>query len=223
MLCIRNVSKQYAPGVGLLRADLAAAPGSVVALVGPNGSGKTTLLKVLCDVHRPDTGECLLGGVPLALCKGEMGYLPESPYLVDALTGFQFLEFIAGMKGVADFAPAGEMARALHAQEYAGQRLGLLSQGQRKRIAFIAAMIGNPALLILDEPTNGLDTMTLLQMKSVLRDRAGQGKITLLSSHILDFVKNVATEVVFIKNGHTLPREAHIAGIEERYMELFLT
>ncbi len=223
MLCIRNVSKQYAPGVGLLRADLTAVPGSVVALVGPNGSGKTTLLKVLCDVHRPDAGECLLDGVPLALCKGRMGYLPESPYLVDALTGFQFLEFIAGMKGVADFGPAGEMVRALHAQEYAGQRLGLLSQGQRKRIAFIAAMIGNPALLILDEPTNGLDTMTLLQMKSVLRDRAAQGKITLLSSHILDFVKNIATEVVFIKNGRTLPGEADIAGIEERYMELFLT
>lgn len=221
MLRVRGLSKEYAPGVGLLHGDFDGSPGDVLALVGPNGSGKSTLLQILCDVHRPDRGECLLGGEPLHKRKQDIGYLPEIPYLIDALTGYQFLQFIAGMKGIRDFDPIQELLRFWEGEASARQKLGSLSQGQRKKIALVAALLGNPPLLILDEPTNGLDTTALLQLKHLLRQRSDEKKITLLSSHVLDFVKSVATQVIFLQNGHTLPADTAIAGIEERYGALF--
>lgn len=221
MLTVRNLSKQYAPGIGLLQGDFDAQPGEILALIGPNGSGKSTLLQILCDVHRPDQGECLLEGEPVHKRKHDIGYLPEIPYLIDGLTGYQFLRFLAGMKEAADFKPVEETLALLQAEASAGQKLGSLSQGHRKRIALAAALIGDPALLILDEPTNGFDTMTLLQLKSVLRKRSEEKKITVLSSHVLDFVKSIATKVIFIKNGHTLPPDPLMGDIEARYLSLF--
>ena len=222
MLTIHHAVKLYAPGIGLKEASFQADAGDVVALIGPNGSGKSTLLKIICDVYRPDKGQCLLRGIPTHECKQEIGYLPEIPYLVDALTGHQFLKYIAGMKGISSFDEISQYLALFEAETFAGSKLSFLSQGQRKRIALIAALMGNPYLLILDEPTNGFDTVTLLRIKEVLRKRSEQGKITILSSHVLDFLKNVSSKVVFIREGYTVHEERALHNIEETYIELYI-
>ena len=223
MLEVHGVSKLYAPDKGLTSAEFHAVDGDILALLGPNGSGKSTLMKILCDVHTQDRGECILDGVPTTQCKAHIGYLPEVPYSAPSLTGMQFLRYIAGMKGENSLDYSIDMLAFFEADTYAHERIGSLSLGQQKRFALIAALMGNPRLLILDEPTNGFDTMTLLKMKELLRIRSAQGKITILSSHVLDFVQSLASKVVFIKNGITLPEDDNIARLEETYINLFMS
>lgn len=222
MLIVEDVVKMYAPNIGLRSANFSAEAGDVFALIGPNGSGKSTLLKILCDIYRPDQGSCMLSGKRLDQCKDQIGFLPEIPYLVDALTGIQFLRYIAGMKNLQSSDGIHRYIKLFQADTYGNVKLRDLSQGQRKRFALIAALVGDPALLILDEPTNGFDTMTLLQLKRILAERSNKKKITILSSHVLDFVQNVATEVMFIKNGVTLKQKVASNELENEYFELFI-
>lgn len=105
--------------------------------------------------------------------------------------------------------------------EYSNSKLKNLSQGQRKKIALIASLIGNPYLLVLDEPTNALDMMTLIKLKELLRERSRSGKITILSSHVLDFVKDISTKVVFIKEGRASLENINMQEIEQTYLEMF--
>lgn len=221
MLCFSNISKEYAQGVGLLHANFVANCGDLLALIGPNGAGKSTLIKIICDVHRPDKGECLLNGKSIFQCKNDIGYLPETPYLINSLNGLQFLKFIAGIKGNIDYEEIEKLIDYFNVGEYLNFKLKSLSQGQRKKIALIASLIGNPYLLVLDEPTNALDTITLIKLKELLRERSINGKITILSSHVLDFVKDIATKVVFIKEGIASLENINIQKIEQIYLEMF--
>ena len=221
MLCLYNISKEYAPGIGLLYADFIANSGDILAIVGPNGAGKSTLLKIICDVHRQDKGECLLNGKPIFQCKNKIGYLPEIPYLIDNLNAYQFLKFIAGMKSITTYENIDRLIYYFNVEQYADYKLKNLSQGQRKKVALIASLIGDPYLLVLDEPTNGIDTMTLIKLKELLRKRSIKGKITIISSHVLDFVKNVATKVVFIKEGKAMLENINMQEIERIYLKIF--
>ncbi len=222
MLMVKNLVKMYDAKAGLKQANFTAWPGDVLALVGPNGSGKTTLLHVLCDVHKADSGQCTLNGTPLALCKADIGFMPETPYLIDALTGIEFLRFIAGLKGLPSLDSIDEHMAAFGVSAFATKRMKTLSQGQRKRFSLLAALLGEPPLLILDEPTNGLDTESLIKLKGILLERAKHKKITLLSSHVLDFVKNTANKVVFIKAGETVAEMDASCDVEQEYVAMFM-
>ncbi|MEG1678108.1 MAG: ABC transporter ATP-binding protein [Clostridia bacterium] len=222
MLCVSHVTKMYTPTLGLRCADFTAEGGDTLALIGPNGSGKSTLIKILCDVHRADNGTCTLNHCMIQQCKSDIGFLPETPYLITGLTAIQFLRYVAGMKKMDSFASANEYLKLFQADSYAARKIYSLSQGQQKRIALIAAIMSNPYLLVLDEPTNGLDTMTLLLLKKLLLERRTNHQITILSSHILDFVENVATKVIFIKNGFTMPPHDISQNLEEDYIKTFL-
>ena len=222
MLEIRDLAKMYDSKSGLKQASIIALPGDVLALVGPNGSGKTTLLNVLCDVHKADSGYCALDGIPLNFCKADIGFMPETPYLLDSLTGVEFLRFIAGLKGLSSLDTINEYMTALNVLGFAMKRMKTLSQGQRKRFSLLAALLGEPKLLILDEPTNGLDTESLIKLKEIFAERSKNGKITLLSSHVLDFVKSTANKVVFIKNGEATTEFDASCDIEEKYIAMFM-
>ncbi len=222
MLMVKNLTKMYDAKAGLKQADFTALPGDVLALVGPNGSGKTTLLHVLCDVHKADNGQCTLNGTSIALCKADIGFMPETPYLIDALTGIEFLRFIAGLKGLSSLASVDEHITAFNVSSFAAKRMKVLSQGQRKRFSLLAALLGEPQLLILDEPTNGLDTESLIMLKEILAKRAKDEKITLLSSHVLDFVKSTATKAVLIKDGKTVAELDSTHDVEKEYVRMFM-
>lgn len=222
MLMVKNLVKMYDSKTGLKQANFTALPGDVLALVGPNGAGKTTLLNVLSDVHKADSGVCTLDGKSIELCKADIGFMPETPYLLDTFMGIEFLRFIAGLKGLSSLDSIDEHIKAFNVLGFAQKRMKALSQGQRKRFSLLAALLGDPHLLILDEPTNGLDTETLIKLKEIIMRRAKSEKITLLSSHVLDFVQNTASKVVLIKDGKTVAELDASCDIEKEYVTMFM-
>lgn len=221
MLQVNNLRKVYSNGLGLHQASFTAEAGEVLAIVGPNGAGKSTLIKILCSIHSPDAGVCLLDNQPIKQMKSDLGFLPETPYLIDELTCSQFLRYIASMKGVSDESEIVSRLLYFGADLYAEEKLRSLSQGQRRCISLIASLIPDPRLLILDEPTNAFDTLTMLRLKKLIAERRNKGMITLFSSHILDFVENTATHILFIKDGRTYPVEKISDGLEAKYLDLF--
>lgn len=221
MLEISSVSKMYAPDVGLKNATFSVLPGDVLAIIGPNGSGKSTLLGVLSDRHHADSGFCHMDSQPLNTRKAEIGVLQEEPYLIETMDAVQYLKYIANLKCMTSFDTIDTLINYFDVKGFSQKKIAYLSQGQRKRIALITSLMTNPYLLILDEPTNGFDTQTILRLKKMILDRRAQSKITLLSSHVLDFVQSVATKGVFIRDGYVTEVFDVDKELERKYKEYF--
>lgn len=221
MLTVDRLKKMYTSTLGLHHASFNLADGAALALVGPNGAGKTTLIKVLADIYRPDSGQCLLDGTPLRLRKEDIGYMPETPFVMKELSGLSFLSYIAGMKGLATHEEILRLIGFFGADSYVSNKLVTLSQGQMRCVSLIAALMGSPRLLLLDEPTNSLDTMTILRLKDIIESRKAAGQLTLISSHVLDFVKSCTSHALFIKAGRTLPMQPTDPDLERQYLAHF--
>jgi ABC-2 type transport system ATP-binding protein len=183
-------------------------PGEVMGFLGPNGSGKTTTIRLLMGLLVPSAGratilgrDCHADAVPL---KRDVGYLPEEPFLYPYLSGLELLALVAGLHGL----PRREGRR--RAAELA-ERFGLgadaaaytvtYSQGMRKRLALAAALIHQPRVLILDEPTNGLDPRGAREMREVMAALAAEGRTIFLSTHLLDAAERVCHRVAIIRAG----------------------
>jgi ABC-2 type transport system ATP-binding protein len=123
------------------------------------------------------------------------------------LTGAEFLRYIAGLKGAPRSNDVSESVRMMDAEAFINKKTASMSMGQKRRVSFIAALINNPQLLILDEPTNSMDISTVIAIKNIIGSRAANGSITIVSSHVLDFIKNIATKIVFIKDGYTIDKD----------------
>jgi ABC-type multidrug transport system ATPase subunit len=204
MLEVKGLRVLYSENAGLFGADIRVPDGEVFAVLGPNGSGKTTLLKTMCDVLRPDAGDVYLDGRPLRERKRDLGYMPEEPCLLPTLTVWQNLVFVAGLKKRGGADEISGLLETFRLAPKARALAGNLSQGQRRKVQLAAALLGDPRVLVLDEPTNGLDTAALLALRDVLAGRRERGKTTILTSHVLEYVEGVATGHVFLKNGVTV-------------------
>ena len=162
-LSIQNVSMTYPNGKQALRAlNLDLKSPSLVGLLGPNGAGKSTLMKLLVSALLPTEGAILADGQPLAKAerqlKAKLGYLPQDFGLFDELTVTEFLDYMAALKGLREAKKAvREAVQAVNLEEKARAKIRTLSGGQRQRVGIAQALLGDPALLILDEPTVGLD------------------------------------------------------------------
>jgi ABC-2 type transport system ATP-binding protein len=199
---------------------LRAGPGEALAILGPNGSGKTTLLKVLLGLLRPTAGSvAVLGrspGHPEALSR--TGYMSESPGFLPRLTGLESLRLAGRLFRIArrDAAErAGRLLDRFGLSADAGRPVGQYSFGMRKRLALAQALINDPALLILDEPTAGLDPESAATVQDLVRDRAAAGKTVLFSSHLLERAEAVATGVCILHRGRVALSGslADVAGI----------
>ncbi len=184
--------------------------GGVVGLLGPNGAGKTTLLRILATVLAPDDGDVrVLGYDPgraderLEL-RRRLGYLPQDPGFQRGFTAFEFVDYVAILKEWGDRrARHDEVRRVLDVvslTKESGRRIRKLSGGMKRRVALAAALIGDPALLILDEPTVGLDPEQRLRFRDLL-SRAGEGRTTVLSTHQTEDVSAMCGEVVVLHEG----------------------
>ncbi len=205
-LVIRGLRKVYPDGlVAVDGLSLAVEPGQVVGLLGPNGAGKTTTLRVLMGLVRPSAGEALVFGrrvVPGAPVLSRVGALVEGPGLLPHLSGFDNLRLHwratgrdrsdARLEEVLEIAGLGPAAR---------RKVRTYSHGMRQRLALAQAMLGLPDLLVLDEPTNGLDPPQIHQMREVLRAYTRDGRAVLLSSHLLAEVEQTCTHVVVMDGG----------------------
>jgi ABC-2 type transport system ATP-binding protein len=205
-LVVRELRKQYADGfVAVSKVDFTVRRGQVVGLLGPNGAGKTTTLRVLMGLTRPTAGEVLVFGNPLtpgSPVLSRLGALVEGPGFLPHLSGLQNLQLYWKASG----RPEAD-ARLDEAVEIAGlgsaidRRVKTYSHGMKQRLAIAQAMLGLPELLVLDEPTDGLDPPQIAEMRRVLRRYATDGRAVLVSSHLLAEVEQTCTDVVVMHKG----------------------
>ncbi|MDR1643415.1 MAG: ABC transporter ATP-binding protein [Clostridiales bacterium] len=228
MLTVNGIKKIYPNGKGLKPFFLKAEPGEIVCLIGPNGSGKTTAFNMIAGIAQSDGGECLIGDLSTSdiEAKKEIGFLEESPYYYDKITVENFLGFIWGIKYKGE--PNGDIYRLLAKFDLLkrkGYKLQELSMGLKKRVGVISALMHYPKLIILDEPANGLDSQSLILLKDELVAAGKQDCVILISSHILDFLKDIGTRFVFLKNGvikKELPRSQNVS-LDETYRSLYMS
>lgn len=178
--------------------------GSVFGVLGPNGSGKTTLLGIVTDVLKADTGSfTLFDKPPTARERRQIGTLLETPNFYHYLSGFKNLEISAAIKqrGKDDIARVLEVCGLTQRQHSPFKTYSL---GMKQRLAIAAVLLGDPDVLILDEPTNGLDPSGIAEVRGLVRKLADSGKTIILASHLLDEVEKVCTHVAIIRSGKLL-------------------
>ncbi|MBW6460780.1 MAG: ATP-binding cassette domain-containing protein [Bacteroidales bacterium] len=204
VLSIRQLTKRYGSITAVDHLDLEIEKGSVFGILGPNGSGKTTTLGMLLDVVRPDSGSFTwFGGLPDKEQRKRIGAILEVPLFYPYLTGRQNLELIARIKDL----PGDNIDDALDAAGLADRkhsRFRTYSLGMKQRLAVAATLLGKPEVLILDEPTNGLDPRGIAEIRDIILHVAAEGVTILLASHILDEVQKTCTHVAVLEKGKKL-------------------
>jgi Cu-processing system ATP-binding protein len=207
MIHVRGLAKRFGTRVVLAGLDATMVGGRVTALLGPNGAGKTTFIKILLGLARADAGtvavgDRLLDGSPEY--RRQIGYMPQIARFPAHLSGRDLLEMLAALRGD-DMAPDLTLARAFDLGEQFERPLGVLSGGTRQKVNAVLAMAFRPAVLILDEPTAGLDPLAC----RVLKDR--RGTTVLITSHVLPELEELADDVLYLDAG----RAAWAGGVRE--------
>jgi ABC-2 type transport system ATP-binding protein len=195
MLTVDGVTKRYGKRVAVDGVSFQVAPGEVVALLGPNGAGKTTTMRMIAGVLEPDLGRIAVLGADIEnqrrRAQATMGYLPEGAPLHLEMTAREHLMFLGharGMSGSALGAAVLATAEQANVAPRLDETMATLSKGWRRRVAFAGAMLHDPAVLILDEPTDGLDPIQKMAMRTLLQDLKARHKAVLVSTHALDEV-----------------------------------
>jgi ABC-type multidrug transport system ATPase subunit len=204
MLRIHSVSKRFRSGnFGVRDLSLIARPG-VLGLLGPNGAGKTTLMQMIATVTKPTSGEIFFGDVNVAAnpdaLRPRLGYLPQDFGVYDNLTAREFLSYFAALKGVHGRTRVDEMLELVNLHHVAARAVGGFSGGMKQRLGIAQALINDPDLVIVDEPTAGLDPEERVRFRNVLSD-LGVGRLVILSTHIVSDVESIATEIAIMKEG----------------------
>lgn len=181
---------------------------NLIGLLGPNGAGKSTLIKLLSASLLPSQGSIELDGKPLrqreAELKKNLGYLPQTFGLYDELTIWQFLDYMAALKGISDAKPAIEKAlAAANLSALSKKRIRTLSGGQKQRVGIAQAMLGEPKFLIFDEPTVGLDPEERIHFRNLFSGLS-RDRLVLLSTHIIDDVQSICNRIIVINGGRIL-------------------
>ncbi len=220
MIDIVNVTKRYGSVHALRDVSFRAERGGVLGLLGQNGAGKTTLLNILTGYLAPTSGHVLINGRdPLlepAEAKKHLGYLPEHPPLYDEMTVREYLAFAAELKGVEKRAiPAhiDEVMELTGLSDMRGRLLAHLSKGYRQRAGMAQALCGDPAVLVLDEPTVGLDPKQIIEIRGLIRT-LGTGRTIIFSSHILTEVQQLCDHVIILHGG-SVRMDMPISGIDD--------
>ncbi len=215
---IDKLSKSYGLINALSKVSFTVEPGEVIGLLGPNGAGKTTLMKILTGYLEPDDGQVKVHGIDVLKdpigAQRRIGYLPESAPLYGEMLVQEYLEMMAAMRGIAPDKRRARMIDVIHATGLADrcvQPIATLSKGLRQRVGIAQAIIHEPEVLILDEPTTGLDPAQIVEIRDLLK-RLAEKTTVLLSTHILSEVEATCERVVVIMNGN-LRADAKLADL----------
>lgn len=222
----KQLSKKYKDFTALTPTDLALEKGCIYGLVGRNGAGKTTLLKMLLGQTKPTTGEISIfgkTGPELEKVRRRIGAIVESPAFYPDLTGKQNLEYYRIQKGISEKKNVDKVLKDMGLWELANKKFKHYSLGNKQRLGIALALLGNPDLLILDEPINGFDPMGIIEVRKLLLELNQKRHMTILiSSHILSELENMITRVGFIDKGQLI-EELEMSELHkrcERYIEL---
>ncbi|HET6254347.1 MAG TPA: ATP-binding cassette domain-containing protein [Puia sp.] len=204
ILSIRSVTKFYGRIRALNQVSFEVPPGSVFGVLGPNGSGKTTLLGIVMDVLKATDGTySWFGEPPSEKQRARIGTLLETPNFYHYLSGERNLRIAAAIKGrgMEDIPRVLEMVRLTERKD---SKFSTYSLGMKQRLAIGSCMLGNPSVLVFDEPTNGLDPAGIAETRDTIRHLASEGKTIVLASHLLDEVEKVCTHVAILQRGELL-------------------
>jgi ABC-2 type transport system ATP-binding protein len=207
MIEVKNLTKKYGSYEAVKGVSFSVGGGQVLGFLGPNGAGKTTIMKILTGFHFPTSGEAMIDGFSVLEnpeeCKRRIGYLPENVPLYGDLSIREYLGFIAEARGIAKTETAAAVTRAIEScglGPMGGKKIEALSKGYRQRVGLAQAIIHDPPILILDEPTTGLDPNQIIEIRSLITD-LGKSKTVILSTHIMQEVEAVCSQVLIINEG----------------------
>ncbi len=213
MIELHDVTKQYGSLTAVDRISLSVEKGEYFALLGPNGAGKTTIVKMLLDFTRPTAGTLSVNGVSTKepTCRANVGYLAENPRIPPNLTGWQYLQRCAkllGMQRSESIDQIGKIVVLIGMKGREHTKASTYSRGMIQRFGLGAALIGNPKLLILDEPVSGLDPIGIREIRQLLESLKQQGMTILLNSHLLSEVEKICDTAAIINNGKLLLKDS---------------
>jgi ABC-type multidrug transport system ATPase subunit len=207
MLRIENVSRRYRTGNYGVRDITMTLRGGVVGLLGPNGAGKSTLMQMLATITRPTAGRIFFRDTDIVAkpdpLRHRLGYLPQDFGVYDNLTAYEFLGYFAALKGVRSKAKVQEMLELVNLHHVANRAVGAFSGGMKQRLGIAQALINDPELVIVDEPTAGLDPEERMRFRNVLAE-LGEGRLVIFSTHIVSDIESIATEIAIMKGGSLL-------------------
>lgn len=235
MLCLNNIAKKYKDKIALEHVSLELDNG-IYGLLGPNGAGKSTLMNIITGNIKPSDGKVLWDGHDIKILGSKyrsiIGYAPQQQGLYDTFTGKRFLSYMATLKGIPKKDVSREIDRVLeyvNMTEAADRAIGTYSGGMKQRILIAQAVLGNPKLIVLDEPTVGLDPKERVRIRERISELAGD-KVILVSTHVVSDIEPIAGEVILIKSGSIIDKDTvgnlcskygNVNGLEELYMTIF--
>ena len=205
ILTITGVSKNYGKLTALDAVSFEVPAGAVFGILGPNGSGKTTLLSIILDVLHADTGKfSWFGNTPQTNNRKQIGSLLETPNFYHYLSAVDNLKITQAISGRGNSADIDKVLEIVKLDERKKSKFSSYSLGMKQRLAIGAALLGNPDVLVFDEPTNGLDPVGIAEIRDLIKSLAASGKTIIMASHLLDEVEKVCTHVAILKKGNLL-------------------
>jgi ABC-2 type transport system ATP-binding protein len=207
MIEVRNLTKRYGDVVAIRDISFTAATGQILGFLGPNGAGKTTTMRVITGFMPATSGTVKVAGYDIfddsLEVRKRIGYLPESPPLYNDMTVTSYLRFVGRIRGIAKAELGDSVDRVLRRcglAEVAERVIGHLSKGFRQRVGLAQALVHNPGVLVLDEPTIGLDPRQIIEIRRLIQELSGE-RTVILSTHILPEVTQLCEKVVIINEG----------------------
>ena len=228
MIEVSHLTKQYGRHLAVDDLSFTVEDGRIYGLLGPNGAGKSTIMNILTGYLAATSGQVTVAGHPLPeeadAAKACVGYLPEQPPLYPEMAVQEYLEFAAELKGIKKAERGEQVLRAMRRTGLETVRLRLirnLSKGYRQRVGIAQALLGDPKLIILDEPTVGLDPAQVIEIRKLIRE-LGRSHTVILSSHILSEVQAVCQQVLILtlKGSTVLDLTTETRNLEELYLVL---
>ena len=215
MLEVRGLTKRYAGTLAVDHVSFHISPGEILGYVGPNGAGKSTTVKMIIGLLDPSEGMVLYNGrsvlEDLPGFQSQIGYVPEEPYLYPYLSGYEYLELTGRLRGM----PAAsietkieEFLRLFSLWDDRHTPVSSYSKGMRQKILLSSALLGNPQLLLFDEPLSGLDVTTMMVVRELMAGLAAQGRMILYSSHVLEVVEKICSRVLILNRGRVAAHDS---------------
>jgi ABC-2 type transport system ATP-binding protein len=230
ILRLTNISKKISNKIILDNISLSVNKGEIFGFLGPNGAGKTTTIKIITGLMKPSAGKIIINDIDLQKQKvkaiSNLGAIVENPSLYGFLTGIDNLKIVAKLRGV-KIKELDYIIDAIGLKDRMKDKVKTYSLGMKERLAIGCALVGNPKLLILDEPTNGLDPEGIIELRNMIKKFSNEYKMTIfLSSHQLNEVQQICNRVAFINKGKIVTIESisdilnMSESLEEKYMKL---